>query len=330
MLKRILPALLSAAIALCALTSCGENVSQADTKQTAAQTASSVSTTGSASQKTASETTTTTTTTTTTAAPLPAIAHTSAHALYCVEDDRVLLANSLDKRISIASTTKMLTASLALKYLSPDTVITVGTEVYMTKPDSTVAGLMPGQRLTLQQLLYALLLPSGNDAAYVVAVNTARKADPANSATDAQAVSTFTSMMNTFAQQLGMTSSRFANPEGWDDANHYSTLSDMLKLTKYALSQPALAKVMATQSITVQLLSGEYALWKNTNLLLDPSSMFYLPGTIGAKTGTTPNAGCCLISAVKKNGKTYICAVMGCYTDADRYTASRALLQTLA
>jgi D-alanyl-D-alanine carboxypeptidase (penicillin-binding protein 5/6) len=103
----------------------------------------------------------------------------------------------------------------------------------------------------------------------------------------------------------------------------------MIKLTKYALSLPALAKVMATRSITVQLLSGESAMWKNTNLLLDPASMFYLPGTIGAKTGTTPNAGCCLISAVKKNGKTYICAVMGCYADSDRYIASRAMLQTI-
>ncbi len=256
----------------------------------------------------------------------PTLPHHSAAAVYCAQDNEYIYKSNINTRISIASTTKLLTASLAVRYLSEDKVITVGNEIWFTKPDSTVAGLQIGQKLTTEQLLYGLLLPSGNDAAYTVAVNVARAANPQKTLTDSQAVSTFVSMMNSFALQLGMTSSRFANPEGWDNAMHYSTLSDLMILTSHALSQPLISKIVSTHSKSVQLVSGGYMTWTNTNQLIDPSSANYVPQAIGVKTGTTENAGCCLIAAVKHGTKTYYCAAMGCSTTDDRYTVVRRLL----
>ena len=257
----------------------------------------------------------------------PALAYAKAAVLYCADDDSYLYSRNLNSKISIASTTKLLTASLALKYLSPNKIITVGSEVWFTKPDSTVAGLRVGQKLTTEQLLYGLLLPSGNDAAYTVAVNVARAANPGQTLSDSRAVSTFAAMMNAFAAQLHMTSSHFANPEGWDDAMHYSTLSDMIKLTRYALSQPVISKIVSTHYKSVKLASGGYLSWTNTNSLIDPNSPYYLSAANGVKTGTTANAGYCLIASVKYGAKTYYCAAMGCRTTYDRYRLVRSLVQ---
>lgn len=340
--KRFLPIILAAAVAVCCMTSCGSDISRKDSARVETVTSATVQTSAAypiVSPSIPIETTVTTVTTvpttpaqTATAAAgnvNPAVPYTSANALYCVEDAKFISARDINKGISIASTTKMMTAMLVVKHLAQDAQITVGTEVGMIKPDSTVAGFFAGQRITVKQLLYGLMLPSGNDAAYVAAVNVARSVDPANSVTDAQAVSVFVKMMNDYAAELGMKMTHFANPEGWDDPQHYSTLYDMMILARYALQRPMIAEVVSQYYVETQPLSGGYMAWTNTNRLLDPKSAYYVSDAIGIKTGTTANAGCCLIAAVKRNGKTYICAVMGCQTDDDRYKAARSLLQLI-
>ena len=252
----------------------------------------------------------------------------NAGVLYCADDGEYLYSKNVSKRISIASTTKLLTASLAVNYLEADKLLTVGNEIWFIKPYSTVANLSVGNMLTTQQLLYGLILPSGNDAAYTVAVNVARAANPGKTLTDAQAVEVFVSMMNSFAAQLGMTSSHFANPEGWDDAGHYSTLEDMIKLTRYAMGQPLIAQVVSTHFKSVQFASGQYVSWTNTNSLLDKGSSFYLPEAVGGKTGTTEDAGYCVIAVIRHGGKTYYCAAMGCKQPSDRYRIVHSILKS--
>ena len=134
--------------------------------------------------------------------------------------------------------------------------------------------------------------------------------------------------MNDFAQELGMTDSHFVNPDGWDDPQHYSTAADMVKLAEYALTVPEICETMKTAYKTVSFSAGGYATWTNNNYFVIPGSNYYSPDALGMKTGTTENAGYCLITAFKRNSKTYICLAMGCNTDYDRFDLTQKLLES--
>ncbi len=251
----------------------------------------------------------------------PGLPAAKAYALYCVDDDKLLAQKGLDKKISIASTTKLVTVSVMLQYLNQYDYVTVGEEVWFAKPDSTLSYLQPGVQIPVYDLIAAILLPSGNDAAYTAAVNTARAASGDYYMDDDTAVEYFCGLMNDFAAEHGMTGTHFANPEGWDDSTHYSTAGDLLKAAKYVLSVPVLREVV-----------GEYQwyydayVWTNTNLFINPYSEFYRSDCIGIKTGTTESAGSCLVSAFNIGGKDYICIVMGCEENEDRYRLAQGLL----
>ncbi len=253
-----------------------------------------------------------------------------AAAIYSPDDNRFIFGKAKDTKVPMASTTKLMTALVALKYLSPDSIITAGSELSLVHPESSLCGLYPGCSLTLSQALYGLLLPSGNDAAYTIAVNTARRASGDQTLTDANAVKYFCTLMNSYANELGMTSTHFVNPEGWDDPNHYSTAADMIKLACCALENETIKTVCSTQQYNFTTPAGGNLQWINSNKLIDKQSAYYTPGVFGMKTGTTQNAGSCLITAYKTNGKTFICAVLGASTDDDRYIATRTILNAYA
>lgn len=241
----------------------------------------------------------------------------TAYEVYCAEDRRIVAGENIFRRIAPASLTKLLTASVALKYFEPDEVVTVGTELELVQPESSLCLISKGNRLTMYDLLTGLLLPSGNDAAYTVAVNTARKASGISGLSDRAAVKYFCDLMNDFAKELGMVNSHFANPEGWDDPRHYTTASDLTKVARYALSVPELRELVSTRKRYVEFESGETITWYNGNQLLQPNSDYYCENAVGMKTGFTDNAGLCLIAAFEKGGKTYIITVLGC-TDSDK------------
>ena len=255
---------------------------------------------------------------------VPAIVHVSekdytAYEVYCVEDEKAIVGENINKQIAPASLTKLLTASVALKYWDPDDVITVGTELELVEPDSSLCMISRGQRLTMYDLLTGLLLPSGNDAAYTIAVATARKVSGRESLTDRAAVLYFCSLMNEFAQELGMRRSHFADPDGWDNDRHYTTVSDLTKVAKYALTVPEIREIVSTQKAYVEFVSGETITWYNGNELLYPESDFYCEYAIGMKTGYTDNAGRCIIAAFEKDDKTYIITLVGCTDLEKRY-----------
>ncbi len=242
-----------------------------------------------------------------------------ASALYCIEDDIVLYADNIHIRTSPASPTKLLTASVAFKYMSADAVCTIGTEQSMVGEGSSICYVLPGQKLILSDLVTGMLMASGNDAAYAVAVNTARSVSGDENMSDEDSVQYFCRLMNEFSPGIGMDESHFTTPDGWDDEGQYTTVADLIKLTRYAMDIPEIRDIAGTYRKNVVYYSGESNTWYNSNKLLDPDSAFHRSDAIGVKTGTTDNAGSCLIAAFEDNGKTYITVAAGCSSDADRY-----------
>ena len=153
------------------------------------------------------------------------------------DSGRVLYSQNADARMRIASTTKLMTALVAIRHADLDMVCTVGRDAAGVEGSSMY--LKAGEKLTLETLLYGLLLSSGNDAAVAIA--------------DAVAgdVSSFVALMNETAAELGMTNSSFANPNGLDAEGHYSTALDMAKLGRAAAADPTLLRIASTRSVTI-------------------------------------------------------------------------------
>lgn len=250
----------------------------------------------------------------------------SAAIVYCVDDGETLYSENADTVIAPASLTKLLTACVALKYVNSAEVFTVGTEQKLVPENSSVSFILNGHRLKLYDLITAMLLVSGNDAAYTVAVSTARIVSENTSMTDEEAVSYFCGLMNSLALEIGMSGSNFTTPDGSDDNLQYTTAADLLKLAEYALGISEIKEIICLSEKYVVFESGEVITWKNTNKLLDKNNIFYRENAIGMKTGTTGKAGNCLISAFYENEKIYITVVTGCQTDFDRYNVTLGLL----
>ena len=249
----------------------------------------------------------------------------STYLLYDLGDEHLISYHDIHKRISPASFTKLLTASVVLKYMSLDTVVTVGSEQDLVQLYSSVCYLAKGNRLTVYDLLTGMLLNSGNDAAYTAAVNTARTVS-GREMSDNEAVTYFCGLMNDFAAELNMHESYFVNPDGYDANGQYTTAADMLRLARYSLTVPQIREITGTAKKTVTISSGQVFNWKSTNYLLDTSSKYYRSDAFGIKTGTTADAGTCLIAAFNKNGRTYITLVSGCSSDTTRYDLTISII----
>ena len=217
-----------------------------------------------------------------------------------------------------ASITKLFTAYVAMQYLQPTDKITAGDALNYVVAGSSVAKIKYGDVLTAEQLVEAMLLPSGNDAAYILACAAGRaiKNDPGLSADTA--CRAFMNEMNAQAAAQGMTGTHFVNPDGIHDANHYSTFRDLAILGKLSLSNATVMKYAATAKDKITL-HGETLQWKNTNKLIDPTNSYYCPYALGLKTGQTPDAGSCLLSAFRYEGKELIIGVFGCPEEEDRF-----------
>ncbi len=246
---------------------------------------------------------------------------------YDVTNDKTIFQKNSDMKISIASTTKIITSLVALKYAEAEEIFTVGSELMIVQPNSSLCLIQKGHQLKLKTLIAGMLLPSGNDAAYTVAVNIARKHSGNTEMTDTEAKDYFCGLMNDYAKSLGCTSTHFSNPDGWDDPSHYSTAGDMLIFAKEALKNEALIPIMSTFSRTFFFASGENIQWKSSNALLDPASPYYYPFANGMKTGTTEDAGNCLIASAKKSGVQMIILAFDC--DADYIYSGKEIRESV-
>lgn len=232
-----------------------------------------------------------------------------------------------------ASTTKIICALAALENASVDTIITVGDEFDVTyEGDSpSTAGLQKGQVWTLRQLLYALMLPSGNDAAYVIAAGVARSIKGNENLNVREQLDYFNNLMNDVAKKVGANNSHFMVPDGnsyynpdgsWSDrlSQHYVTADDMIKFAMLTLNYSMLAKVVSTYTINFSIVSEKAYTFYNTNLLVKPiNSEVYLKNAIGIKTGTTNPGGYCLVCAYEVDGRIVIASILKGTTSMNRY-----------
>jgi D-alanyl-D-alanine carboxypeptidase (penicillin-binding protein 5/6) len=217
----------------------------------------------------------------------------------------------------MASTTKMMTALVAVTNGQLDQSITVGSDVQsLAGTGASVAGLIPGERLTLRELLYALLLPSGDDAAITIADGVA--GSQAN----------FVALMNQRAQQLGLANTHYVNVHGLDAAGQYSSAADLASLAIVALRNPVIATIVATPATTLPATAGHPALpLTNSNELLNTNLGAGI-SILGVKTGATGNAGYCLVFAASGPNGELMGAVLHDTTDdpEQRFTDARTLL----
>ena len=228
-----------------------------------------------------------------------------------------------------ASTTKILTSIVAIEYINLDTIFTVGTEINFVEEGSSLAYLVQGETISLKDLLYGLMLPSGNDAGYTIAVNVARIVSGNALLTDNEAVVYFVNLMNQKAKEIGMDNSNFIVPDGFHNKNHYVTAQDMMKLLIYAKNIDILNEITSTQTYSVTVNSGEEHTWINTNKLLDENSSYYYEGVNGFKTGFHDHAGNCLIiTANIQNREVYI-VMMKSETDTSRYEDATLILDSI-
>lgn len=234
--------------------------------------------------------------------------------------DRAYLLNSgsADDRVYPASITKLFTAYVVMYYLHPDGYCTVGDEIDLVVPGSSLANLQKGDRLTARQLIEGLLLSSGNDAAYVLACEAGRIITGKPELDAASAVQAFVQEMNRRAKALGMPNTHFVNPDGVHDPDHYSTIQDLTTLATLCISDNTIMRNAIVPEADITL-HGETVVWKNTNALIDPESPYYCPYAIGLKTGQTPDAGSCLLSVFKKDGRFLIIGVFGSPEHTDRF-----------
>lgn len=246
--------------------------------------------------------------------------------VYDLKNHRFLHKQSAQVSIAPASITKLLTACITLEHMNTDDAITVGTELNLLQPNSSICLLSYGHRLTVLDLLYGLLLQSGNDAAYTLAVNVARKDTGNPDMSDQASVNHFIDMMNAFAQEIGMTNSHFVSPDGYDTADQYVTADDILLLAMKAKQYPVINMITATYQKDMRFLSGETITWTNSNLFLDTSSIYHNPYVVGMKTGTTENAGTCLLTSYNDGDYDLIVFVAGCKTDESRYAETATLI----
>ena len=246
----------------------------------------------------------------------------------CSKDNMMAISCSQQKKLYPASITKLFTAYVALQYLKPEDVITVGAALNMVGYGSSVANLDWGHQLTVAQLIEGMLLPSGNDAAYVLAVAAARaQLGAEKNATDA--AKHFVKLMNDHAKELGMTGTNFCNPDGYHNDNHYTTPADLITIAKLALDTEIIRQCAGIAKDTVTFVSGETVEWENTNYLLNPESEFYCPEAIGLKTGKTNRSGYCLLSAFEVEGQFVVIGIFGGEKPDDRFIDTVALFQAV-
>ncbi len=223
-------------------------------------------------------------------------------ALYSAQDRRMLYGKNERARHAMASTTKIMTALVALESLSPDTVIKIPKEAVGIEGSSVY--LAEGDSYTLRALLYALMLQSANDAAAAIA-------HAVSGGTAA-----FAEKMNARASSLGLTDTHFENPHGLDGDTHYTTASDLAIIACEALENPLFYEIVSTRRYLFSTISGEKARpLINHNKLL----MLY-EGAVGVKTGYTKRCGRCLVSAAKRDGLLLVAVTLDAPSDWQDHT----------
>lgn len=248
--------------------------------------------------------------------------------VYDLTDNRLLYTTGEAQMVYPASTTKLFTILYALTIAEEDDVFTVGNEINIAPADSSKAWISIDQKFTMRDLVAAMLLPSGNDAAYTIAVGCGRKLAGDNGLSAQDALGRFIDGMNSHAAKLGLEGSHFVTPDGYHDPDHYTTLGDMATIAKLAYEQPLMAEIMAMPTYTaIPLNFGKEITWNNTNYLLSEDSSYYYPSAIGMKTGYHSDAGYCLIAAAEQDDRAYMVLLFKGEHKSLRFSDAKEILE---
>ncbi|MEW2521617.1 D-alanyl-D-alanine carboxypeptidase family protein [Actinacidiphila alni] len=236
---------------------------------------------------------------------------------------RTLFSKAADTRRSTGSTTKIMTARvvLAQRHLDLDAKVTVSKAYrdYITAKGASSAGLVVGDRPTVRQLMYAMLLPSGCDAAYALADRFG------SGRTRAARVKSFIGRMNSTARSLGLKNTHFDSFDGIGNGANYSSPRDLTKIASSAMKYATFRTVVRTRSTKQRVLTAKGGhrtmSWANTDKLLSS-----YPGAIGVKTGSGPAAGYCLVFAATRGKKTVVGTVLAAPSPASRTADAKKLM----
>lgn len=214
---------------------------------------------------------------------------------------RVVYEKDADARRPMASTTKIMTALVALE--AGDTSRTVSVSGEAVGVEGSSVYLETGDKLSLDDLVWALMLESANDAAAAIAIEVAGS------------IEAFAGLMNAKAAELGLTNTHFTNPHGLDDPDHYTTARDLARLAAYALENPRFREIVSTYRHTISI--GD-----ETRYLLNHNKMLkQYDGAIGVKTGYTRVSGRCLVSAAERDGVTLVAVTLNAPDDWNDHRA---------
>lgn len=245
-------------------------------------------------------------------------------ALFQINENDVVYAKDIHERIYPASTTKILTAYLALKYGELTDMITVGENAVGVPLDSSRAGLRQGDQVSLEVLLYGLMLPSGNDSAVAIAEYISGSEEA------------FAELMNQEAAKIGATNSNFVNAHGYHDENHYTTAYDLYLIFNECVKYDKFLEIISSSQYETNITqkNGTYreVLWRQSNQYINggrstPDGL----RVVGGKTGTTDEAGACLILYTKEGEKnSYISIVMGADNKGILYDNMNELITSIS
>lgn len=244
--------------------------------------------------------------------------------LFDVDDKVSLYADDVHQKIYPASTTKILTAYIALKYGNLDDIITVGEDAMNVPWDSSKVYLKLGDQLTLEDLLYGLMLASGNDSAAAIAEYISGSQEA------------FAELMNEEARKMGAIDSNFVNPHGYHDDDHYTTAYDLYLILNQCIQNETFLEIVSTAEYKAEILQADgttrTSVWNQTNQFINgehdiPEGVI----VIGGKTGTTDEAGSCLaLYVTDTENNPYISVVMGADTKFLLYENMYALISTIS
>lgn len=224
--------------------------------------------------------------------------------IWDVSSRAVLFSKDSDSPIYPASTTKIMTALVVLRHYPLDEVVAVD----QSFPEGQSIGFVPGEKMTVEKFLYALLVESGNDAAEILAEHY-----PGGR-------SAFVAEMNRLAGEFQLQHTHFANPTGLDEDNHYSSAADLARLADIALHNSLFARIVSTENTFVSTVdSSQTHFLSNTNKLLGK-----IPGVLGVKTGFTDKAGESLVTVVSRDNRETLFVVLG---STDRFGDTEKLIK---
>lgn len=262
-------------------------------------------------------------------AAVPNVKDNSKMGLYLYEDstDSELFSHNGNKKMYPASTTKIMTAAITLEYVKDlNKTVKTGSELNWLPAGSSTAGLYKNEVLSYKDLLYGLMLPSGNDAAIVLACNVGNIIN--GEKTDKKsAYNIFVKEMNKKAKKIGMKNTHFNNPHGFHDKNHYSTPRDMTLLAAYADNFDYYNRVVSStyyETITNKTTHK----WSGHNALILESSKYFYKLAKGDKTGyTNPAGNCVVVSSKNDEGIKYYAAVLNASSSKDQFGYAKTLLK---